>query len=102
MQSADIFALPARAEQNDIEGFGIAYLEAAWCGLPAIGGDSGGAKEAVLQNETGILCDGANAESVRDALSQLLADSQTRARLSANARARARAQLWQNRLGDFL
>ncbi len=32
--TADVFILPARAEKNDMEGFGIVYLEAAWFGLP--------------------------------------------------------------------
>lgn len=100
-ESADIFALPARAEKDDVEGFGIAYLEAAWFGLPLLGGDSGGAREAVRENETGLLC-GGGADSVRDSLAVLLKDAALRRRLGEAAAARAKTQTWENRVGDFL
>ncbi len=100
--TADVFVLPARAEKNDMEGFGIVYLEAAWFGLPLLGGNSGGAREAVQDGKTGVLCDGNNVESVRDSLAALLADTQWRQQLGAAAKAHAQTQTWEKRIGDFL
>jgi len=49
LDAGDVFALPARNRRLglEVEAFGIAYLEAAACGLPVVGGRSGGSPEAV-------------------------------------------------------
>ena len=43
------------SKKNSIEGFGIAYLEAAFFGIPSIASNVGGTPEAVVHNETGII-----------------------------------------------
>ena len=45
----DIFAMPSRSRLFglEVEGLGIVYLEASACGLPVVGGNSGGAPDAV-------------------------------------------------------
>ena len=43
------------SKKNSIEGFGIAYLEAAYYGIPSIASNVGGTPEAVIHNETGII-----------------------------------------------
>ena len=43
------------SKKNSIEGFGIAYLEAAFFGIPSIASNVGGTSEAVIHNETGII-----------------------------------------------
>jgi phosphatidylinositol alpha-1,6-mannosyltransferase len=55
--AADVFAMPCRTRRAglDIEGLGIVYLEASATGLPVIGGDSGGAPDAILEGETGYV-----------------------------------------------
>ncbi len=50
-----IFVLPTRPLKNDVEGFGIVYLEANLFGRPAIAARAGGAEEAVLEGKTGLL-----------------------------------------------
>src|SRR3989338_4941908 len=61
-QSCDVFALPVSASSDDIEGFGIVFLEAAAFEKPVVAGNSGGAVEAVLDQETGIVVDPENRE----------------------------------------
>jgi phosphatidylinositol alpha-1,6-mannosyltransferase len=59
--AADVFAMPCRTRRAglDVEGLGIVYLEASATGLPVIGGDSGGAPDAILDGETGyVVSDG--------------------------------------------
>ena len=52
---ADVFALLADGTDTDVEGFGVALLEAAATGLAVIGSKTGGIPEAVADGETGIL-----------------------------------------------
>ena len=60
LRAADVFASPCRSRWAglEVEGFGIVFAEAALAGLPVIAGDSGGAPEAVIQGETGLVVDG--------------------------------------------
>lgn len=54
--ASDVFALPCRfIPPNDVEGFGIVFLEANLYGKPVIAGNTGGAAEAVQHNATGLL-----------------------------------------------
>jgi phosphatidyl-myo-inositol dimannoside synthase len=74
--AGDIFAMPCRTRRAglDVEGLGIVYLEASAAGLPVIGGDSGGAPDAIQDGETGYVVPGGSAGAVADRISQLLAD----------------------------
>ncbi len=56
--------MPSIIHKTSVEGFGIAYVEAAQYGIPSIGGKDGGASDAIKNNETGIICDGNNLEEI--------------------------------------
>jgi phosphatidyl-myo-inositol dimannoside synthase len=74
--AADIFAMPCRTRRHglDVEGLGIVYLEASAAGLPVIGGDSGGAPDAILHGESGYVVPGGDAAAVAARLTELLGD----------------------------
>ena len=56
LRSADVYVMPSRFSPDEPhEGFGIAFLEAAACGIPAIGSNAGGVPDAVLHGKTGLL-----------------------------------------------
>lgn len=56
MCEATLFVHPNRSTpEGDVEGFGIVFLEAAACGLPVIGGRSGGTPDAVKEGVNGVL-----------------------------------------------
>ncbi|MQA96537.1 MAG: glycosyltransferase [Streptosporangiales bacterium] len=80
--AGDVFAMPCRTRRRglDVEGLGMVYLEASATGLPVVAGDSGGAPDAVLEDETGHVVDGRSPEAVAAAISGLLGDPE-RARL---------------------
>ncbi|MFZ6015194.1 MAG: glycosyltransferase [Patescibacteria group bacterium] len=80
--AADIFCLPGRETADDIEGFGMVFLEAAYAKLPVIAGQSGGASEAVLHNQTGLLIE-PTVESCAGALQDLLNNPDKAAKLGA-------------------
>ena len=54
---ADVYAMLCRNRWAGLEqeGFGIVFLEAAAAGVPQVAGDSGGAAEAVVHGETGLV-----------------------------------------------
>ena len=89
--AADVFAMCCRERWGGLEaeGFGIVFLEAAACGLPAVAGRSGGAWEAVEDGVTGLVVDPLDAGAVADALRRLLGDTGLRHRMGAAGRARA-------------
>jgi len=92
LRAGDVFAMVCRNRWGGLEqeGFGIVFLEAAAAGLPQIAGDSGGAAEAVVDGETGIIVsDPAEETEVAAALERLLADEAMRRRMGAAARQRA-------------
>jgi len=65
--AANVFAMPCRTRRAglDVEGLGMVYLEASATGLPVIGGDSGGAPDAILDGESGYVVRGATALAAR-------------------------------------
>ena len=88
---ADVFAMCCRDRWRGLEaeGFGIVFLEAAACGVPAIAGRSGGSHEAVANGETGYVVEPRDVGAVRSSIRRLLADDDLRARMGAAARKRA-------------
>src|SRR5262249_26062451 len=86
--AGDVFAMPCRTRRRglDVEGLGIVYLEASATGLPVIAGDSGGAPDAVLPGETGLVVDGRSVAAVADAVADLLANPQGAAAMGEKGR----------------
>lgn len=75
------------------EGFGIVFLEAAAAGLPQIAGRSGGAAEAVVHGETGLVVDDpTDVAAVTASLRTVIDDPDLRRRLGRAARERAVAR----------
>lgn len=87
----DVFAMPCRSRLAglEVEGWGNVFIEAAACARPVVVGDSGGARESLVDGETGLLVDGADAGQVADAVASLLMDP---------ARARAMGQAGRERV----
>jgi phosphatidylinositol alpha-1,6-mannosyltransferase len=88
LDAADLFVMPAREEVSAgaVEGFGIAYIEAAFRSLPAVAGRSGGVADAVREGITGLLCNGDDPNDVERVIREAIADPQRLARLGAAAR----------------
>jgi len=86
--TGDVFAMPCRTRNAgwDVEGLGIVYLEASASGLPVIAGDSGGAPDAVLDQQTGLVVDGRDQADVVRACVSLLANEPLRQQFGAAGR----------------
>lgn len=85
----DVFAMPSRSRffGLEVEGLGIVYLEASSCGLPVVGGKSGGAPDAVLVGETGVIVDGTQPAEIANACVELLTNPELAALMGSNGRA---------------
>ncbi len=71
---SNIFVMPSIIHNKSVEGFGIAYIEAAQYGIPSIGGKDGGASDAIIHEKTGLICDGNNLEEIYSSLDKMLKD----------------------------
>lgn len=67
-RDSDLFIMASRARPNDVEGFGIVYLEAAAAGVPSLCSRAGGATDAVHDGESGILLDGAEPADIANGI----------------------------------
>ena len=84
-----LFAMPARDIDGDYEGFGIVYLEANLANKAVVAGRSGGIEDAVIDYETGILCDPDNPCDIAGAIIDLIKKNKLRKELSSYGRERA-------------
>ncbi|GAB1645941.1 glycosyltransferase family 4 protein [Krasilnikovia sp. MM14-A1259] len=87
--AGDVYAMPCRtrAAGLDVEGLGIVYLEASATGLPVVGGDSGGAPDAVRDGETGFVVGGRDLDVLVGRLVELLSDPARARAMGAAGRA---------------
>jgi phosphatidylinositol alpha-1,6-mannosyltransferase len=94
--AGDVFAMPCRTRRGglDVEGLGIVYLEASATGLPVIGGNSGGAPDAVREGETGYVVSGHDQPALVERLVTVLSDQALARRLGEAGRAWVEAE-WQ-------
>jgi phosphatidyl-myo-inositol dimannoside synthase len=91
--ACDLFVMPNRLlGGSDWEGFGIVFLEAALSGRPSIAGRTGGSRDAVVDEKTGLLVDPESATALPDALRRLLKDRQLREQLGRAGLERATTQ----------
>jgi len=101
-QSAALFAMPNRITESDrsVEGFGIVFLEAGACGLPVIGGNSGGTADAIVDGETGYLVDPIDIDALTQRLLTLLNNADMRQRLGDAGRRRVMAEFREDQISD--
>ena len=88
-RACDVFILANREEAHqDIEGFGIVFLEANAASKPVVAGRSGGTSEAVVDGETGVLVDAEDSGTVANAIVSLLSNPERSLRMGVRGRAR--------------
>lgn len=95
LSCATVFAMPSRlSARSGGEGFGIVYLEAGAHGTPVVAGDAGGARDAVVHEQTGLLVAPEDHLEVAEAISSLLLDRERATRLGAGGRQWAERFAW--------
>lgn len=83
--AADIFCLPSYRE-----GFGSVIIEAAACGVPAIGSNIYGISDAICDGETGVLFKAGSVGELSRAIERIASDPEQRHAMGEAALKRAR------------
>jgi glycosyltransferase involved in cell wall biosynthesis len=82
LRAADVFAFP-----SVFEALGLSLVEAAACGLPAVGSRTGGIVDVIEDGRSGLLFPPGDRPALEQALRVLVADAGRRAAYGAAARA---------------
>ena len=69
---SNVFVMPSIIHKKSVEGFGIAYVEAAQYGIPSLGGKDGGAADAIDHEKTGLICDGNSLDDIYSSINSML------------------------------
>ena len=91
---SNIFVMPSIIHKKSVEGFGIAYVEAAQYGIPSLGEKDGGAADAIDHNKTGLICDGNNLDEIYSSLNSII-ENKRYLELGRNAREFATKFKWE-------
>lgn len=83
--TADIVVSPNIIVPGTMEGFGISVIEAALCGRPVITSNLQGLKDAIIQDENGLLVEPGNALAWSGAITTLLGNEHARHDLGTRA-----------------
>ena len=92
--------MPSIIHKKSVEGFGIAYIEAAQYGIASLGGKDGGASDAIEHNKTGLICDGNNLEDIYSSLNLMIEDKKYLS-LGKNAKELSSKFNWSNAIEKY-
>lgn len=95
-KGALFFILTPVSTPQSIEGFGMVYLEAALCGLPAIGTLDTGAETAIVENESGLLVRQGDVARISNAMNKFLVDDVLRKKFATKAHEHALRYDWKH------
>ena len=103
LNAAELFVLTSRrTASGDVEGYGIAVVEAALCGKPALVSRGSGLEEAIVEGETGVAVPSEDPAATADAAAEILSDAPRLRRMGERARERALAeQTWDRRVDRY-
>lgn len=104
-RASDLFLLCSRAvaERQQVEGFGLVFLEAQSCGIPVIGTRTGGIPDAVIEGEGGWLIEQDDVAALTTFISQLVDDPSAFRAAGRRARDRVERQCtWEHYMRRFV
>jgi phosphatidylinositol alpha-1,6-mannosyltransferase len=89
-RSANLFVLCTREDddQPEVEGFGLAFLEAQACGIPVVGTRTGGIPDAIVEGQSGWLIDQDDVAALTKILLELAENPESFRRMGLTARQR--------------
>jgi len=97
---SNIFVMPSIIHKTSVEGFGIAYVEAAQYGVPSLGGKDGGASDAIQHDKTGLICDGNNLDDIYSSLNSMI-ENKKYYTLGKNAKEFSNKFYWSNTIEKY-
>lgn len=99
---SDLFIMPSISNKNSVEGFGIVFLEANYHKIPVIGTATGGIKDAIVDNETGLLIKPNDLNDLIEKIIYLYDHEEFRKELGENGHRRVvQEYLWDKIIMDY-
>jgi len=101
ISESNLFLMPSRIEKKSVEGFGISFIEAASYGVGSIGGKDGGASDAISNQETGLICDGNDLNSIYNNIINFFQDN-NHIKFGKNAKKFSEKFYWEKIIKNYL
>jgi phosphatidylinositol alpha-1,6-mannosyltransferase len=100
LKVADLFVMPNKKVDGDVEGFGLVVLEATICATPVVASGIEGITDAVKDGENGFLLPSEDADAWVEKLTELLANRQALKRFGQQAQQYTRQHYGWDRMVD--
>ena len=100
ISKSNIFVMPSIIHKTSVEGFGIAYAEAAQYSVPSLGGKDGGASDVIDHEKTGLICDGNNLDEIYSSINLML-DNKKYLELGKDAKNYVSKFYWSNIIEEY-
>ena len=103
LKNSDLFVMTPTTVGESVEGFGMAYIDASFHGVAAVGSNSGGIPDAIIDNETGLICEAGNQKMITEKISFLLENDILRKQIGEKGRKRAKdSYAWGKKVQEYL
>ena len=103
LKSSDIFAMTPITSGESVEGFGMAFIDAAFHGIASLGSNSGGISDAIIDGKTGIICETGNQSNITSNLRKLIENKNLRHELGMNGKEYAERKFsWNKKIFEYL
>ena len=103
LKSSNLFVMTPSIVGESVEGFGMSFIDAAFHGVASIGTDSGGISDAIVDEETGLLCSPEDQKDITNKIRLLLTDNETRKQMGNKGKERAEKFFtWKNKIKEYL
>lgn len=103
LKNSDIFAMTPITSGESVEGFGMAFIDAAFHGIASLGSDSGGISDAIIDGKTGIMCRPGDQKDITANLKKLIENKELRDLLGKNGRIYAKEKFsWNVKVLEYL
>ena len=103
LKNSDIFVMTPFTSGESIEGFGMAFIDAAFHGIASLGSDNGGISDAIVDGKTGIICKANDQSNITLNLKRLIEDKELREELGKNGKRLAKERFeWNKKIHEYL
>ena len=103
LKKSDIFIMTPILVGESVEGFGMAFIDAAFHGIATIGSNSGGISDAIIDGHTGLLCQSGDQASITFSLKKLIEDEALRHQLGENGyKIAIEKYAWNKKIFEYL
>ena len=103
LRNSDLFIMTPTTVGESVEGFGMVFIDAAFHGIASIGTKSGGISDAIVHNQTGLISEEGNQDSITENINKLLLDKKLRKKLGDKGMIRAKEKYsWDTKILEYL